>query len=92
MELLSAGLTIVILGFLYWRMIKRETPERIGAFQALVPLGLGVVSMFIGGAAPSCLPKLSGALRICWRGSQVSAARCCIPSSWPAVRKKRQSC
>ncbi len=33
------------LGFLYWRMINRETPERIGAFQALLPLALGVVSM-----------------------------------------------
>ena len=64
MELLSAGLTIVILGFLYWRMIKRETPERIGALQALVPLGLGVVSMFIGAFSTVLLAKSLGAWRI----------------------------
>ena len=62
MELLSAGLTIVILGFLYWRMIKRETPERIGALQALVPLGLGVVSMFIGGGGTVLLAKALGGM------------------------------
>ena len=32
-------------------MIKRKTLERIGAFQALVPIALGVVSMFIGALA-----------------------------------------
>lgn len=62
MEILSAGLTIVILGFLYWRMIKRETPERIGAFQALLPLALGVVSMFIGVFATVLLAKSLGGI------------------------------
>jgi RsiW-degrading membrane proteinase PrsW (M82 family) len=62
MEILAAGLTIVILGFLYWRMIKRETPERIGAFQALFPIALGVVSMFIGGLATVLLAKSLGGM------------------------------
>ena len=60
--ILSAVLTIVILGFLYWRMIKRETPERIGAIQALVPIALGVVSMFIGGLATVLLAKSFGGM------------------------------
>lgn len=62
MEIVAAGLTIVILGFLYWRMIKRETPERIGAFQALVPFALGVVSMFIGGFATVLLARALGGM------------------------------
>ena len=62
MEIVSAGFTIVILGFLYWRMIKREPPERIGAFQALVPIALGVVSMFIGAFATVLLAKSLGGM------------------------------
>ena len=62
MEIVSAGLTIVILGLLYWRMIKRETPERIGAFQALLPFALGVVSMFIGALATVLLAKSLGGM------------------------------
>ena len=62
MEILSAGLTTVILGLLYGRMIKRETPNRIGAFQALLPLGLGIVSMFIGGLAAIFLVKAAGGM------------------------------
>lgn len=46
MSILTVVVTVAILGFLYWRMIKREVPERIGAFQALLPIALGVVSMF----------------------------------------------
>ncbi len=62
MDILAAVLTIVILGLLYWRMIKRETPERIGAFQALLPLGLGIVSMFIGGLVTVLLAKALGGM------------------------------
>ena len=62
MDILSAVLTIVILGLLYWRMIKRETPERIGAFQALLPLALGVVSMFIGVLVTVLLAKSLGGM------------------------------
>ena len=62
MDIIAAGLTIVILGFLYWRMIKRETPERIGAFQALFPIALGVVSMFIGALATVLLAKSLGGM------------------------------
>ena len=62
MEIVSAGLTIVILGLLYWRMIKRETPERIGAFQALLPFALGVASMFLGALATILLAKSLGGM------------------------------
>ena len=62
MDILSAVLTIVILGFLYWRMIKRETPERIGAFQALLPFALGVASMFLGALATILLAKSLGGM------------------------------
>ena len=62
MDILAAAMTVVILGLLYWRMIRRETPERIGAVQALVPLALGVVSMFIGGLATVLLAKALGGM------------------------------
>ena len=62
MDILAAAMTIVILGLLYWRMIRRETPERIGAVQALVPLALGVVSMFMGGLATVLLAKALGGM------------------------------
>ena len=48
-SVLTVALTLVILGFLYWRMIKREVPERIGAFQAILPFGLGILSMLLYG-------------------------------------------
>ena len=62
MEILSAGLTIVILGLLYWCMIKREIPKQIGAFQALLPLGLGIVSVFLGTLATIFLAKAAGGM------------------------------
>ncbi len=62
METLSSALTIVILGFLCWRMIRRAAPQRIGAFQALVPSGLGVVSVFLGGLATVLLAKALGGM------------------------------
>ena len=62
MDILAAAMTVVILGLLYWRMIRRETPERIGAVQALVPLALGVVSMFMGGLATVLLAKALGGM------------------------------
>ena len=36
---------IIVLGLLYRWMIKREVPEPIGKKQALVPVGLGIVSL-----------------------------------------------
>lgn len=41
-------------------MIQRETPERIGALQALLPLGLGIASVFIAGFATIFLAKAAG--------------------------------
>ena len=62
MGILSVVLTIAILGFLYWRMIQRETPEQIGAFQALLPLALGVGSMFLGALATVLIAKALGGM------------------------------
>ena len=36
--------TIVILGFLYWRMVKREIPRPVGWLQALLPIAIGMLS------------------------------------------------
>ena len=62
MDIIAAVLTIVILGILYWRMIKRETPERVGVFQALLPLGPGIASMFLGGLATVLVAKAAGGM------------------------------
>ena len=36
--------TIIILGFLYWRMVKREIPQPVGWLQALLPIAIGMLS------------------------------------------------
>lgn len=45
MDYLAMVVAIVVLGILYKRMIDREVPEKITTLQALVPVGLGVVSL-----------------------------------------------
>ena len=45
MMIISTGITIVILGFLYWRMVKREIPRPVGWLQALLPIAIGLLSM-----------------------------------------------
>lgn len=45
MDILQAVLSALILGFLYYRMVKRETPSPISWLQALTPIGLGMVSL-----------------------------------------------
>ena len=57
MDIVAAVLTIVILGLLYWCMIKKETTRRIGVFQALLPLALGIASMFISALVTVLLAK-----------------------------------
>ncbi len=47
MAVVQTLLTLAILGILYYRMIMREKPEQIGWLQALVPIGLGAVSLSI---------------------------------------------
>ena len=47
MDYLVAVLTLLILAFLYWRMIKREIPDPIKPFQAILPFALGILSMII---------------------------------------------
>ena len=42
--IISVIMTIIILGILYWRMVKRETPEPVGWKQALIPVAIGMVS------------------------------------------------
>jgi len=44
MTVISVIMTIIILGILYWRMVKRETPEPVGWKQALIPVAIGMVS------------------------------------------------
>ena len=36
--------TIIILGFLYWRMVKREIPQPVDWLQALLPIAIGMLS------------------------------------------------
>ena len=36
--------TIIILGVLYWRMVKREIPQPVGWLQALLPIAIGMLS------------------------------------------------
>ena len=45
MSIVSTVLTILLLGFLYWRMVKREIPEPVGWLQALLPIAVGMLSM-----------------------------------------------
>ena len=47
MDYLVAVLTLLILAYLYWRMIKREIPDPIKPFQAILPFALGILSMII---------------------------------------------
>lgn len=69
MDILAAGISIVILGLLYWFMIKRETAERIGVLQALLPLALGVGSMFIGGLFTVLIARALGGMENMLAGS-----------------------
>lgn len=50
MTIISIAFTVAILGFLYWRMIKREEPERIGKVQALLPIVFGGLSLGLSSA------------------------------------------
>ena len=44
MSIVSLVITLVFLGFLYWRMVKREIPEPVGWLQALLPIAIGLLS------------------------------------------------
>ena len=44
MTVISVIMTIIILGILYWRMVRREIPEPVGWQQALIPVAIGMVS------------------------------------------------
>ena len=45
MALVHLAISIIVLGFLYRRMIIRETPGQIGKAQTAVPVFLGVISL-----------------------------------------------
>ena len=47
MALIQLAISFIVLGFLYRRMIKRETPTPIGKAQAIIPVFLGVISLLI---------------------------------------------
>ena len=57
MSVVSTVLTILFLGFLYWRMVKRELPEPVGWLQALLPIAVGMLSM------PMTIPVSMGYLK-----------------------------
>ena len=44
MSIVSLVITLVFLGFLYWRMVKREIPQPVGWLQALLPVAIGLLS------------------------------------------------
>ena len=44
MTILSVVITILFLGILYWRMVKRELPRPVGWLQALLPIAIGMLS------------------------------------------------
>ena len=54
MAIIAMIVSIAVLGILYKRMIDREVPDKIGTAQALVPVGLGIVSL------PLSLPIVLG--------------------------------
>ena len=49
MDYFVAVITLLVLAFLYWRMIRREMPRPVSPFQAILPFALGIVSMLIYG-------------------------------------------
>ncbi len=50
-SIFASLLALVICGFIYLRMIKREVPEPIGKFQAILPIILGGICVPISGPA-----------------------------------------
>ena len=50
-SIIASLLALVICGLLYLRMIKREVPEPIGKFQAILPIFLGGICVPISGPA-----------------------------------------
>ena len=50
-SIIASLLALVICGFLYKRMIKREVPEQIGKLQAILPVILGGICVPISGGS-----------------------------------------
>ena len=50
-SIFASLLALVICGFLYLRMIKREVPEPIGKLQAILPIILGGICVPVSGPA-----------------------------------------
>lgn len=44
MSIVSLVITLAFLGFLYWRMVKREIPQPVSWLQALLPIAIGMLS------------------------------------------------
>ena len=47
LAIIQLVLSAIICGILYVRMIRREVPEQIGKAQAITPVALGVISLFL---------------------------------------------
>jgi len=60
-QLVVAG---IVLGILYLRMIRREVPGPIGRAQAVVPVGLGVVSLVLSMGFFFAIAAVMGALGV----------------------------
>ncbi len=45
MAIIQLVLSAIICGILYFRMIKREVPEKIGRAQAITPVMLGIAAL-----------------------------------------------
>lgn len=69
MAVLQAILSTAILGFLYYRMIKRETPSPISWLQALTPIGLGMAALSV-----SFYAFLGVSIVINWLGIQAGSS------------------
>ena len=58
MTIISVVITILFLGILYWRMVKREIPEPVAWQQALIPIAIGMVSF------PITIPVSMGYMKV----------------------------
>lgn len=92
MAIMKLGLSLVILGILYKRMLDREHPAQISKKQALVPVLLGILSTGISFGI-----FLGFAVLILKSGfSLQTVIFCCAPLSLPlsrrGFRRSWQSC
>ncbi|MBE5807143.1 MAG: PrsW family intramembrane metalloprotease [Clostridiales bacterium] len=79
MAFIKLVLSVIVVGMLYIRMIRRETPGPISKAQAAVPVALGIASVFLSFACVLGLAAFLGAL-----GLTASALPAIPRSIWAA--------